>query len=230
MATGETPPPGGSPPPRADYALEAYKLLADMFKQEESVFWMRNQLFLLLNSGLVAILVGILGLQSKQPKPPDVTPTAPVAQPVTPAGPGQPPPVYFQQILYTPPSSPAGLRPAAVYLPLLLVSALGAVLCALWPLIVARGQVLNDHLVEHMKQLERTRLPGIDNFTKADEFLVDRLDPFGARATTRRWRRFVNWLGERMRISTAWLIIAVAFFFIWVILLLWVVLIWTGFL
>src|ERR1700687_2912806 len=140
--------PGSGP----DYHLEAYKLLADMYTQEDSIFWTRNQTFLVLNSGLVAILVGILGLQSKQ------SPAAPSPAPVTsqsvPAAPDAPPsPITIQQIVNQPAAPPTASAPVALWLPLFSICVLGVPLCFVWMILVMRAQGVNDHLVIHMKNL-----------------------------------------------------------------------------
>jgi hypothetical protein len=48
-----------------DANLEAYKLLCDQLKHDESMFWTRFQSYLFVSSGLAALLVGLLGLVSR---------------------------------------------------------------------------------------------------------------------------------------------------------------------
>ena len=138
------------------YHLEAYKLLADMYKHEESVFWTRNQALLTLNSALAVILVGILTLQNKLGSPATTSP--PLTTQSIPAPPSGPPsPITIQQIVNQP-VSPAAAPTSSLW-PLLLICLVGSVLCVLWTVLIRKAEGINDHFINHMTRLSRN---GID--------------------------------------------------------------------
>src|SRR4051794_21776935 len=137
MPIDETAPEGSTPSAvKTAYHLEAYKLLADMIKHEESVFSTRTQTLLTLNSAMVVILVGILTFQGKQAltatAAPPVTPQATSVTPV----PGSPVPITIQQIVNQPAASTAVSGPTALKVPLASICGMGVILCLLWTILI----------------------------------------------------------------------------------------------
>jgi hypothetical protein len=222
MSAGQTPnaggpsPVAGSPtsaiPPGGltDHSLEAYKLLADMLKQEESAFWTRNQTFLTLNSALIVILVGVLALLSKSGGP--STPTAPVTTQSVPPPVASPASITVQQIVNQPAAVPAGPESSVLRRILVGVCLAGAALCLLWTMMITRSQGMNDYIVAYMKQLEVTYLPGIEIMRKYDE-LFDRKEVSFQLEVVR-----LRWWGTLARIFTIWVTIAGVFATLWIVL------------
>ena len=139
----------------ANLQLEAYKLLHSQLQHEETTFWARNQLLLVLNLGLLTGLTGILGLlRSPVPAP------AASAEAVTYAIPG---------------------TPLLRYLPLLLCS-IGVIIAILWVFIVERGRAIYDIWVEQLKRLEKelSSIPPL--MTETEDLLKKgRITPDGSR-------------------------------------------------
>jgi hypothetical protein len=229
----------GAPVPTIDYHLEAYKLLADMYKHEESVFWTRNQALLTLNSALAVILVGILTLQNKLGSP--GTNVLPIGTQSISAPAGQPSAITIQQIVNQP-TTPAAAPTSAVWVPLILICLVGGLLCVLWTVLIRRAQGINDHFINHMQYLERTYLKPIENMRKYDE-LFDPEDPSlsGLRRTFSltgtktvifepatpdlpkdKNESRLPWWGSRCRIFTTWTRLAQLFILVWIAIALWV--------
>jgi hypothetical protein len=206
-------------PGATNYYLEAYKLLADMVRNEELAFGARNQLFLTLNSGLVVILFGVLTLLGKEAAP---APPAPAGTPqVVPAPSGAPAgAITIQQIVNQPAGSPAGSRPRILAVPLLAACGMGAFLCLLWTCLIKRSQGMNDYYVAHMKDLEEDRLSEIAIMRKYDALFE--------RRTGRRWDGTTQipfksetvklpWWGSLLRLYNVWCWIAAGFILLWVV-------------
>jgi hypothetical protein len=250
MSTAGPPPAHNPPPPPSpqpsvlgsgpDYHLEAYKLLADMYVQEDTTFWTRNQTFLLLNSGLVAILVGILGLQSK-PAPLPTSAVPATSQSVLSPPAGALSHVTTQQIV-SPPTAPqpeSGMT--ALRFPLVSICVLGFLLCFVWVLLIKRAEGLNDHLAIHMIYLEQKHLMQINNMKMLDKLFTTALK------ADRRWPKFwrdtmevddlrvvaandkmetprLPRFGSFVRVYDGWVGIAFLFVGLWALLAAWIVL------
>jgi hypothetical protein len=228
--SSDEPPPSGT-----DYHFEAYKLLADMYNCEENAFWPRNQTFLSLNSGLFAILVGILAFQGSQAPPPTsteqtTTQSAPERQAVPPS------PITIQQIVNQPVARSTQTGPRALKLPLVSVSLMSIFLCCLWIIVIKRAEGTNDHLANHMKYLEEKHLADVTNMRMYDNLLTTESD-----RSRRRWPRFLRdtmsvdelttrnesgsaeaprlpRLGSIVRVYDAWAGVAALFMALWAIL------------
>jgi hypothetical protein len=211
-----------APPP--NLPLEAYKVASDHLRHEEAMFWTRNQVFLLLNSGLIAILVGILGLASRLPSSSQQQAIMQTTtQPPPALGSGATPQIGVQQIFFQQPAPQQGsLHIGAVLAPLVLLCFMGAFLSFVWWLIVERGRVIYDHFVEQLKYYEMNHLSGIEVFRIADEYLEEGQVTLGGK--THRLPRVARWV----RIYKAWVYVAWVFFFVWLALAAWVVVVWVA--
>lgn len=212
-----------------NYDLEAYKLLADMYKQEDSIFWTRNQMFLLLNSALITILLGIFGLQSKSSSP--AATIVRFTSRTTSGAPCAAPAATYEGTIQP---SARDTKTIGLKVPLMFICGLGVFLCIVWMLIVQRAQGINDHLVVHMKYLEEnglqkkiTNMGWFDTLLtrttkdkrRAPRFLPDTHEVDGLKDVkdangnpdTRRLPR----CGSFMRIYFAWTFIAGLFVVLW---------------
>jgi hypothetical protein len=102
-----------------------------------------------------------------------------------PAGP--PSSITIQQIVNQPAAPLTASGPIALRLPLFSICGLGVLLCFVWMLLVMRAQGVNDHLVIHMKYLEKNYMGAtITNMTMLDKLFTP------AVRDQRRWPRVLR--------------------------------------
>jgi hypothetical protein len=150
VSTNDQPPESPPAKEKMDHHLEAYKLLANMLKQEESVFWTRNQALLALHSALAVILVGILALKDHQ---------------------GQPAPATIQQTVDQPAATGSWVR--SKWVPLSTVCSVGFALGLLWLFLIKRAEGINEYFIIHMKYLEENYLQDITIIRTYDKLFTE---------------------------------------------------------